>query len=223
MRFVPILGKFLISVGIGVLLFVAWVLKGTDLYTNGQQNRLSEAFAAAPVLAPEIPRQERGDEGPRFAGPPADFAPGEGDPVFRLRMPAIDTDHIVVEGVDTETLRAGPGHYPKCRGDGFDLCTRFDEVFPGEKGRVVVSGHRTTYGAPFWGVDKLQPGDEILVDAKWGSFVYEVTEQEIVDPNARGIVIQGDKAELVLTTCHPRFSASERLIVYAELVSVDAV
>lgn len=222
MRFLPILGKFLISVGIGVLLFVLWVLKGTDLYTNGQQDRLAEAFAAAPVLAPEIPQGQRSEDEPRFAGPPEDFAPDEGELVFRMRMPAIDTDHYVVEGVDTEPLRKGPGHYPGCRGE-FEppYCTEFDEVFPGEKGRVIVSGHRTTYGAPFYGVDKLERGDEILIDAQWGSFVYRVTDQEIVKPDSRAIAVQSDKAELVLTTCNPRYSAAERLIVYAELVEVD--
>lgn len=222
MRFLPIFGKFLISVGVGVLLFVGWVLKGTDIYTNGQQNRLAEVFAAAPPLTPEIPKLERGEKkGPRFAGPPKSFAPEEGQPVFRMRMPTIDTDHIVVEGVDTEPLRKGPGHYPGCR-DGFEppFCTKFDEVFPGEKGRVIVSGHRTTYGAPFWGVNKLKVGDEILIDAKWGSFVYKVTGQEVVQPDSLAIVTQSDKAELVLTTCNPRFSAAERLIIYAELEEV---
>lgn len=221
MRILSILGKLLISVGVGVLLFVLWVLKGTDLYTNGQQNGLAEAFAAAPILAPEIPTQERGEVGPRFAGPPDGFAPDEGELVFRLRMPAIDTDHYVVEGVDTEPLRKGPGHYPGCR-DGFEppLCTQFDEIFPGEKGRVIVSGHRTTYGAPFWGIDKLERGDEILIDAQWGSFVYEVTGQEIVEPDSRAIAVSSDQAELVLTTCNPRYSAAERLIVFAELTEV---
>lgn len=220
MRFVPILGKFLIAVGFGVLLFVLWVLKGTDLYTNQQQDRLAEAFAAAPILAPEIPKPERGS-GALFAGPPGSFKPEEGDVVFRLRIPKIETDHIVVEGVDTESLRKGPGHYPQCR-DGFEppLCTQFEEVFPGEQGRVIISGHRTTYGAPFWGVDKLEVGDEIRIDAKWGSFVYEVTGQEIVKPDSLAIAVESDEAELVLTTCNPRYSASERLIIFAELAEV---
>lgn len=214
MRFLHVLGKFLISVGVGVLLFVAWTLKGTDFYTNEQQDRLAEEFAAAESLAPV-------EEGPRFAGPPKSFRPGPGDPVFRLRIPAIDVDYVVVEGVDTQALRKGPGHYPKCR-PGFEepLCTEFDEIFPGQRGRVIVSGHRTTYGAPFWGVDKLESGDRILIDAKWGSFVYEVTRLEVVEPDSLTIVVPSRKAELVLTTCNPRYSASERLIVFSELLEV---
>lgn len=214
MRVVPYIGKFLISVGVGVLLFVGWTLKGTDLYTNREQGRLSEEFGA---LAP-IEGLTAGGDGLLIA-PPDDFEPQPGDPVFRLAMPAIDTTHMVVEGVDTEALRLGPGHYPSCR-PGFErpLCTEFEAAWPGEKGRVVVSGHRTTYGAPFWGLDKLDRGDELRVQAQWGSFVYEVTKKEIVQPDSLIVAIQGNKAELVLTTCNPKFSADQRLIVYAELV-----
>lgn len=216
MRALPYVGKFLISVGVGVLLFVGWTLKGTDLYTNRQQDRLSQEFAAAPVIA--APPRNDGS-----AGPPKDFSPRAGDPVFKIDIPAIDVTEIVVEGVDTEELRMGPGHYPQCR-QGFErpLCTEFPAVWPGQKGRVVVSGHRTTYGAPFWGVDKLVAGDEIRVETKWGNFVYEVTRKEIVSPNSLEIAVQSDEAELVLTTCNPRFSAEERLIVYARLRDTES-
>ena len=210
MRVLPYIGKFLIAVGVGVLLFVGWTLKGTDLYTNAQQNRLAEEFSAAPLLA--APSDDR------RAGPPKGFAPGPGDPVFKIDIPAIDVTEIVVEGVDTERLRMGPGHYPDCR-EGFErpYCTEFDAVWPGEQGRVIVSGHRTTYGAPFWGVDKLESGDEIRIETKWGDFVYLVTKKEIVRPDSLAIAVQSDASELVLTTCNPRFSAEERLIIYAEL------
>lgn len=212
MRVLPYIGKFLIAVGVGVLLFVGWTLKGTDLYTNQQQDRLAQEFSDAPILA--APPNKNG-----ILGPPKDFAPAPGDAVFKLDIPAIDISNmIVVEGVDTERLRMGPGHYPECR-QGFErpLCTEFPAVWPGEEGRVVVSGHRTTYGAPFWGLDKLDNGDEIKVDTKWGKFVYVVTEKEIVRPDSLAIAIQTDEAELVLTTCNPKFSAETRLIVYARL------
>ena len=211
MRVLPYIGKFLISLGVGILLFVGWTLKGTDLYTNQQQDRLAQEFAEAPTLA--APRNKDG-----ALGPPKDFAPAPGEAVFRMQIPAIDLTEIVVEGVDTERLRMGPGHYPECR-NGFErpLCTEFPAVWPGEEGRVVVSGHRTTYGAPFWDLDKLDPGDEINVDTKWGKFVYVVTGQEIVQPDSLAIAIQTDEAELVLTTCNPKFSADQRLIIYARL------
>ena len=211
MRVLPYIGKFLISVGVGILLFVGWTLKGTDLYTNQQQDRLAQEFSEAPTLA--APPNKDG-----VLGPPKNFAPTPGEAVFRMQIPAIDLTEIVVEGVDTERLRMGPGHYPECR-EGFErpLCTEFPAVWPGEEGRVVVSGHRTTYGAPFWDLDKLNSGDEINIDTKWGKFVYVVTGKEIVQPDSLAIAIQTDEAELVLTTCNPKFSADTRLIIYARL------
>jgi sortase A len=137
-----------------------------------------------------------------------------------MRIPKIDFDQIVVEGVGTDELHKGPGHYPSCR-DGFEdpLCTDFEEMWPGEKGRVIVSGHRTTYGAPFYNLDKLKAGDEVITETRWGDFTYEVTKTEIVRPDSLAIAIQSDEAEIVLTTCNPRFSAAQRLIVYARLVT----
>jgi sortase A len=213
-------GKLLISIGCGVLLFVAWTLWGTGIYTAREQDRLESLFAAAPDVRPV--RAEGGEGG--HVGPPKNYRPEPGDPVFRLRIPSIDVEQIVVEGVDTEQLRLGPGHYPTCR-DGFELCLDDyeDAPWPGEKVRVVVSGHRTTYGAPFWDLDKLEAGDEVNVDAKWGRFVYEVSETDVVDDADLTVVSPVPQAELVLTTCNPRFSAAERLIVYAQLKEVEPV
>ncbi len=210
MKWVRFLGKLMISTGIGVLLFVVWTLWGTGLYTAQQQDRLAKVFDSSPDVKAAVSGG--------FRGPPKGFEPGPGVPVFRLRIPTIGLNKIVVEGVGVDELRLGPGHYPKCR-PGFEapLCTPFQEVWPGEKGRVIVSGHRTTYGQPFWDLDKLRRGDEIRVDTKWGDFVYIVRDIEIVAPDSRAIVIQNDRAELVLTTCNPKFSAAERLIVFASM------
>jgi sortase A len=207
MRFLEVFGKLLISVGVGILLFVAWTLWGTGLYTGSQQSALADEFGAAPRL-------EANDTG----GPPDGYAPEPGEPVFRLRIPSIQLGTLVVEGVGTEELRKGPGHYPECR-RGFPppLCMDFDSPWPGETGRVIVSGHRTTYGQPFWDLDKLRRGDEVVTVTKWGRFRYEVTRKQIVQPTDATIVRPSDVAELVLTTCEPRFSAAQRLIVYAEL------
>jgi sortase A len=218
MKYLRIFGKTLISMGVGVLLFVAWTLWGTGFYTSAQQDRLESEFEAAVQLAP-VRVTERDETGSQvvYSGPPKRFEPGPGDPVFRIDIPAIDISQTVVEGVDTDHLRLGPGHYPTCR-SGFDLCAKdIRETWPGQKGRVIVSGHRTTYGAPFWDLDKLERGDQIRVETRWGDFVYRVTEMQIVDDQFVGIVIPGDEAELVLTTCNPKFSAAERLVVYSEM------
>lgn len=218
MVWLRVLGKFLISVGVGVLLFVAWVLWGTGFYTAQQQDRLQDEFSRLPEIEPEEKTKKGGR---RFTGPGEDFEPGPGDPVFALSIPTIDLSDVVVQGVGEEQLKLGPGHYPDC-GPGFTepYCTEAEEVWPGEEGRVIVSGHRTTYGAPFWDLDKLRRGDEIVTDTRWGEFTYEVSDIEVVSPNARDIANPepGDGgAEIVLTTCNPKFSAAERLIVYGEM------
>ena len=213
MRYVRVIGKLLVSLGFGVLLFVAWTLWGTGLYTSQQQEILEDAFVDRPPVAV----QEDQDTG--RVKVPTSFSPDPGEGVFRLRIPSLDLRTMVVEGVGIDDLRKGPGHYPECR-RGFErpFCTDFEEMWPGENGRVIVSGHRTTYGAPFYNLNQLKPGDEVITDTDWGNFTYEVTKSEIVRPDSLAIAIQKDRAEIVLTTCNPRFSAAQRLIVYARLV-----
>ena len=206
-------GKFLISVGVGVLLFIVWTLWGTGLYTAREQSRLEEE------LAESIARADvRAEEDVDSRTWPRGFSPRPGDPVFRMVVPKIGLKTVVVEGVGTEDLKKGPGHYPTCR-PGFErpLCTEFEAAWPGEDRRVVLSGHRTTYGAEFHRVDELEKGDDILIQSPYGRFVYSVTRKEVVEPDSRAIVLPGDSAELVLTTCEPKYSAEKRLIVYAAL------
>lgn len=212
MNIVRFFGKLLISVGCGVLMFVAWTLWGTGLITARHQDALEQAWAHEPPIPVGL------EEGEPIEVPES-FQPAPGEGVFRLRIPAIDFNDIVVEGVNKEDLYKGPGHYPACRKD-FDrpYCTEFEEMWPGEEGRVIVSGHRTTYGAPFYNLDRLKQGDEIITETRWGDFTYEVTKLEVVDDQSLAIAIQNDVAEIVLTTCNPKYSAEQRLIVYAELV-----
>lgn len=217
MRFLRLFGKFLISVGVGVLMFVAWTLWGTGIYTQQQQDLLNEAFDAQPPV-----RTLPGDTDLTVKVPES-YSPAAGQEAFRLEIPKIDARYVVVEGVGVEDLKKGPGHYPSCR-EGFarPLCTEFEEMWPGENGRVIVSGHRTTYGAPFFDVDKLARGDEIVAETTWGTFTYEVSEKRIVQPDSLAIAIQSDVPELVLTTCNPKYSAAQRLIVFATLVEGES-
>ncbi len=131
--------------------------------------------------------------------------PLEGDAIARLVIPAIGVSEYVVEGTDTADLRKGPGHYP-------------ETPLPGERGTAAIAGHRTTYGAPFWDVDKLEAGDEIVLETEQGVFDYVVTKTRIVAPTATEVTIPSEKPTLILTTCNPRFSARERLIVRAKQV-----
>jgi sortase A len=210
-----VIGKALLSMSVGVLLFLAWNLWGTNVIAEREQVALAATFDSQPAFFKVDP----GEEAPALL-PPEDLAPRVGKPVFRLRIPAIRVNEVAVEGVATEQLDVGPGHYPTCR-KGVDpaLCTPWDSPFPGEQGRVVISGHRTTHGAVFWDLDKLRAGQKIITETKWGTFTYLIEKTRIVDESSRKIVIPGNRAELVLTTCHPKFSAAQRLIVISRLSS----
>jgi sortase A len=127
-----------------------------------------------------------------------------GDPIGRIRLPEIGVNKVVVEGTDGGSLRKGPGHYP-------------ETPFPGIHGTVAIAGHRTTYGAPFNELDKLEQGDEILVEMPYGRFVYEVERQQIVEPTATWVTRRVNHDRLVLTACHPKYSAAERIVIFARL------
>lgn len=217
------LAKLVLSVAAGVLLFLGWTLWGTTARTDEAQEHLERRFEAMPH-APRARSTARGIE-PQRRGPPRNYSPAPGSPVFRLEIPSIDLDTIVVEGVREEDLVNGPGHYPECDENfRLPLCSKFDAVYPGEPGRVIVSGHRTTYGAPFWDMDKLRPGDEVITETRWGDFVYEVTHTRILPAaESASVIKRGTKPEIIFTTCNPRFSAAERLIVFARLAERRAV
>ena len=124
---------------------------------------------------------------------------------LRLLIPSLRLDVIVSEGTDKEALKNGPGHI-------------IGTSYPGEIGTVAISGHRTTYGAPFANLDKLKPGDEILLIALYATYIYEVTELRIVKPADNQVLDPTPYPSLVLTTCHPKYSARERLIVFAKMI-----
>lgn len=227
-------GRTLVVSGVLVLLFVAYQLWGTAIHEARAQDRLEDEFAAAIAAAPvdqagptaEAPGTTVADEPStdvaddaatdasagatveaRFGPPPAPAEPG--DPVARLRIPSIGVDKVVVSGVSTEDLKAGPGHFP-------------GTPLPGQAGNAAIAGHRTTYGAPFFDFDDLEPGDEIFVTTLQGEFTYEVTSSEIVAPSAIEVLAPTDDNRLTFSTCNPKYSAAERLIVVAHLVGEAA-
>lgn len=203
-------GRLLVS-GVTAVLFLAgsglfaWPFV-TDLYTEEiLQEQLADEYAAAiPTTTDDAT---------------ADWeATAVGSPLTRIVIPAIDVSTLVVEGTSPAALRAGAGHYP-------------NTPLPGEVGNVGVAGHRTTYGRPFNRVDELEPGDEIWLLTPIGDHRYVMSDPApdvganpwITDPNDWGVVGPSDDALLTLTTCHPKGSAQQRMIVRAELVeSLDA-
>jgi sortase A len=132
--------------------------------------------------------------------------PEPGEELAFIRIPDIELEAVVFEGVDTETLRKGPGHMP-------------GTPIPGQPGNAVISGHRTTYGRPFFNLDLVTIGDRIELETAIGTHVYEVRDIQIVEPTDVWVTDPRPGGWLTLTTCNPKFSARERLIVFAEMVS----
>jgi sortase A len=131
-----------------------------------------------------------------------------GRPIGRIDIRSAGIDFVVVEGTDTESLQRGPGRYP-------------DTALPGQGRTVAIAGHRTTYGAPFRRIDEIAEGDEIVLEMPYATFTYEVTHHRIVDPSQVEIVRDVDRERLVLTACHPLYSAAQRYAVFADLADVS--
>jgi sortase A len=130
-----------------------------------------------------------------------------GDAVGRLHVPRLGLDAVLVEGTDHASLAKGPGRYT-------------GSYVPGEGELMYVAGHRTTYGAPFAHIDRLERGDEVRVEMPYGTFTYRVSDHVIVPASdVERLRSEGDE-EVALQACHPRFFATERYIVYARPVAV---
>jgi len=132
-----------------------------------------------------------------------------GTAVARIRAPDAGINDVVVNGTDAASLRKGPGFYD-------------DHPFPGAPGTVAVAGHRTTYGAPFRRIDKLRKGDTITIEMPYGRFTYRVERSRIVAPSEVSVVRRVSYDRLVLSACHPLYSAAQRIVVFARLHSAQA-
>ena len=130
----------------------------------------------------------------------------EGHALGRIRLPTLGRSYVIVQGTDSASLRKGPGHYP-------------DTPLPGEPGTVAIAGHRTTYLAPFKTIDQLHAGDPIVLQMPYGSFTYSVQETRVVLPTALWVTRNVGYERLVLSACHPLYSASHRIVVFAKLTT----
>jgi sortase A len=135
--------------------------------------------------------------------------PLKGDSIARIDIPKIGVREYVVEGTDVASLRQGPGHYP-------------ETPLPGEPGTTAIAGHRTTYGAPFRNIDQLKRGQRIVIDMPDGRFVYRVERTKIVDDQDLSVLDRVGYQRLVLSACHPLYSAAQRIIVFARFVRREA-
>ena len=198
------LGQTLMTLGVVVLLFCVYELKVTGLVTAREQDRLGDDLRAS--WADPAPR-------PTGADPvPVSSDLGEGIAVLHVPALAEYDPWVVVEGTPVADLKAGPGHIP-------------GTALPGEVGNVVLSGHRTTYGAPFERFGDLQPGGLVVLETQDRWLTYTVTGSQIVAPTAIEVTypVPGEQGAepterlLTLTTCHPKYSARQRLIISATL------
>ena len=131
-----------------------------------------------------------------------------GEAAGRIRIRKIDADYVIVKGTDPAALRKGPGIYDHT-------------PFPGARGTTGIAGHRTTYLAPFRHIDQLGPGDDIEVDMPYATFHYRVQKRQIVTPDSLWIIRRQPYDRLVLSACHPLYSAAKRIVVFARLASVQ--
>lgn len=209
-RIIGAIGRTLIAAGVLILLFVAYQLWGTGLHEARAQDDLRKAFFATTTTTEA--EAESGAPSGSSTSTTSTTAPPPvpaGEAVAIIRIPRIGVDKAVVAGVSVADLKKGPGHYP-------------NTPMPGQPGNAAIAGHRTTYGAPFYSLDELEVGDEILVTTRQGEFRFEVDRTSIVRPSAFEVLDPTEEARLTLTTCHPRFSARQRLVVSAVLAGPEA-
>lgn len=199
-----IVGDLLVTAGLVLLLFVGWQLWFTDVTANRVQDatvsRLTQDFARGGPTTP-------GTETPKAVPFGSAFA--------IVRIPRFGSDYArpVLEGTSRDILQDGIGHY-----DG--------SVLPGAVGNFAVAGHRTTYGRPFHDIDQLRPGDLVVVETRTAYSVYAVKRHEIVAPTDVQVVapvpdkpgVKPTERWMTMTACHPKYSAAQRYVVFAQLV-----
>jgi sortase A len=196
-RGLSVLSLVLALAGLGIFAYPL----GTDLYGRYQQDQLTDTFAAPDVVQAYTERRVKVGQG-----------------LTRLKIPEIDVDVLVVEGTTPAALRAGAGHYPAT-------------PLPGEVGNVGIAGHRTTYGRPLNRLDELDPGDVVQLETPLAVYTYRAVpafaghgNPWVVAPTEVGVVAQvAGKRMLTLTTCHPKGSAKQRLVMRFELVGQKQV
>ncbi len=212
-------GDLTVTLGALVLLFALWQGWWTDVRANAASDAALELVAAqfAHPSEPPAPRQAvDGDArptGPTEVVEPPSSGYVHDQAIAIVHLPTIGERRVVREGTDAEVLNQGVlGHYP-------------GTAAPGEVGNFALAGHRTTYGRPLWDLGEMRPGDPVIVETEAGYHVYRFERLEVVEPSRWQVLApvpgQPDatptEASMVLTACHPRFSAAERLIGFAVL------
>lgn len=180
----------------GVAMFAYPV--GTDIYSRYKQDQLQGSFSDPELQQAYLDRKI-----------------GVGDGLTLLRIPKLDVKVLVVEGTTPSALRAGAGHY-------------VGTPLPGEAGNIGIAGHRTTFGRPLNRMDELNPGDIVTLETPFATYTYKAApafaghdNPWVVKPSDFSVVSQGTGHLLTLTTCHPKGSAKQRLVMRFSLAKSE--
>jgi sortase A len=222
------LGTILITVGAVLIVYalavVFWRDPVTDAINSYRQHQLQAPLAAvnreyARIVATEddppatvtIPVSETLRDAHRVASQfAAEYGKKIGDPIGKIHIGRMGITAIVVQGTDSDSLTKGPGHYETTE-------------FPGQGRTIGIAGHRTTYGAWFRHIDDLKTGDQITLRMPYGTFAYAVTSHKIVKNNDWSIIKDVGYEQLMLSACHPLFTATHRYVVFARLIRVQLI
>jgi sortase A len=202
----------LLAIAEGVVTLV-WQEPVTAIAAARTQHRLAQQLSdietktPAPAQLQELRKQPDVAARAKVAARRLRASAANGDPVGRIVFPTLDRHYVLVDGDDSADLRKGPGLY-----DG--------TPFPGQGGTTAIAGHRTTYLAPFRHIDELHQGDRIQIEMPYGTYTYAVTGQRIVRPQDVDVVDRPGPG-LVLTACHPVYSAAQRIVVFARQVGFE--
>lgn len=203
-------GEILITLGVILLLFVAWELWWTNIDSNRAQNVATEQFTQRLEVGTAQGKEQ--DFGP---APITKIPENETFGMFYIPRFGKDFAHPVTNGVGSEVLNSvGIGHYPETQS-------------PGEMGNFAVAAHRQTHGQVFWNIDKFENGDKIYLQTLEGFYTYEWRSTEIVNPTQVEVLlpvphqpgVQPSTSILTMTSCHPPFTTRMRIIAYSELIS----
>ena len=210
-RVTRLVAAVLALAGTALLAWVAITLTWGEPFTALRASRAQAELRRELVGLDRTWRPERGNIPQALRQQAFAFRHGlaDGDVVGRIVVPRLHLRMVVVEGTAHADLARGPGHYRI-------------SALPGLGGTVAIAGHRTTYLQPFRHIDELRPGDAILLRMPYGTFRYTVFKQEIVDAHDWSILRRRPFEQLVLSACHPLYSASHRIVVFARLSSSSA-
>lgn len=209
-----ILSTALITAGLVVLADAAttllWQEPVSAAYGSLQQSRAGDELAELEdSFSTEVSGELGAEARARVLAKRFQAEIGKGDAIGRIKVDSIGLDMVLLNGTDTATLQKGPGRYPQT-------------PLPGLGSTTGIAGHRTTYLAPFRKINEIEDGDEVRVELPYAAFTYEVEKHEIVDPSDVEVVEPVGYERVVLTACHPLYSAAQRYVIFARLVRVDS-